>query len=179
MPQVSALQSINGTTPILGERVFIADGARVIGACRLGDDVSIWYNAVLRGDLEPIVIGARSNVQDGAVLHTDAGLPCRIGSDVTVGHGAIVHGAQVGDGALIGMGAIVLSGAVIGERALVAAGSLVPEGREIPAGWLAMGSPAKPVRPLTDDDFARMASGVEHYVARKDAYLKEGIGVPR
>lgn len=176
---MSTIQPLNQSVPKIGARVFIADGARVIGSCALSDDVSVWYNAVLRGDLEPISIGARSNIQDGAVLHTDRDMPCRIGADVTVGHGAIVHGAIVGNGALIGMGAIVLSGAVIGERALVAAGALVPEGREIPAGWLALGSPAKPVRPLTDDDFARMASGIRHYVEKKEAYLAEGIGAPK
>ncbi len=175
----SAVQSFNGIEPVLGKRLFIADGAKVIGAVTLEDDVSIWFNAVLRGDLEPIRIGAGSNVQDGAILHTDAGQPCNVGSDVTIGHGAIVHGAVVGDGALIGMGAIVLSGAVIGERALVAAGALVPEGREIPAGWLALGSPARPVRPLTEGEFARMAEGIRHYREKKDQYLRQGRGALR
>jgi len=173
------LIELNGThRPRLGERVFIAPGARVIGDCRLGDDVGIWFNAVLRGDLEPIEIGERSNVQDGAVLHTDFGLPCRIGKDVTVGHSAIVHGATVEDGALIGMGAIVLSGARIGRGALVAAGALVPEGKEIPAGWLAMGVPAKAVRELTEEEKERIARGVVHYVEEKDRYLQSGIGMP-
>mgnify|MGYP001077191570 CR=1 FL=1 len=169
----SGLYRLGDRSPKLGSRVFVADGAKVIGDCVLDDDVSIWFNAVLRGDIEPIVVGARSNVQDGAVLHTDPGFPCRIGEDVTVGHGAIVHGAVVGDGALIGMGAVVLSGAVIGEGALVAAGSLVPEGREIPPGWLALGTPAKPVRALTPDDLDRMARGVRHYLERKEAYLRD------
>lgn len=164
---------IEGLRPRTGARVFIAPGAQVIGACTLADDVGIWFNAVLRGDLEPIEVGARSNVQDGSVLHTDQGLPCIIGADVTVGHGAIVHGARVGDGALIGMGAIVLSGAVVGEGALVAAGSLVPEGREIPAGWLAMGTPAKPVRELSDEERKRAMRGTQGYVHNKDRYLKE------
>lgn len=162
--------------PKVGQRVFVAPGARVIGDCTLHDDVSIWFNAVLRGDLEPIEIGERSNVQDGAVLHTDAGLPCRIGKDVTIGHGAIVHGAIVEDGALIGMGAIVLSGARIGRGALVAAGALVPEGREIPAGWLAMGTPAKAVRELTPEERERIARGTAHYVQQKERYLKDGVG---
>lgn len=162
--------------PKVGARVFIAPGARVIGACILGDDASVWFNAVLRGDLEPIEIGERSNIQDGAVLHTDAGMPCRIGREVTVGHGAIVHGAYVEDGALIGMGAVVLSGARIGKGALVAAGALVPEGKEIPAGWLAMGVPAKAVRELTPEEKERIARGVDHYVKEKDRYLQNGIG---
>lgn len=164
-----------GRTPRVGARVFVAPGAQVIGDCTLGDDVGIWFNAVLRGDLEPITVGARSNVQDGAVLHTDKGCPCQIGQDVTIGHGAIVHGAKVGDGALIGMGAIVLSGAVIGAGALVAAGALVPEGREIPAGWLAMGSPAKPLRELTPAERERIARGTADYVANKDRYLRAGV----
>ncbi len=164
---------LEGVRPQRGARVFVAPGARVIGECTLGDDVGIWFNAVLRGDLEPIEVGARSNVQDGAVLHTDPGLPCIIGCDVTVGHGAIVHGARVEDGALIGMGAILLSGAVIGAGSLVAAGSLVPEGREIPPGWLAMGSPAKPVRQLREDERERALSGTQSYVRNKDRYLKE------
>lgn len=162
--------------PKVGHRVFVAPGARVIGDCTLRDDVSIWFNAVLRGDLEPIEVGERSNVQDGAVLHTDPGLPCRIGKDVTIGHAAIVHGAIVEDGALIGMGAIVLSGARVGKGALVAAGALVPEGREIPAGWLAMGTPAKAVRELTPEERERIARGTAHYVHQKERYLKDGIG---
>lgn len=170
------LQGVPG--PTLGARVFVAPGARVIGDCRLQDDVGIWFNAVLRGDLEPIEVGERSNIQDGAVLHTDYGMPCRIGKDVTVGHGAIVHGATVEDGALIGMGATVLSGARIGQGALVAAGALVPEGKEIPAGWLAMGVPAKAVRELTPEERERVARGVVHYVEQKERYLREGIGQP-
>lgn len=162
--------------PRAGRRVFVAPGARIIGECTLHDDASVWFNAVLRGDLEPIEVGERSNIQDGAVLHTDRGFPCRIGRDVTVGHGAIVHGAVVEDGALIGMGAVVLSGARIGKGALVAAGALVPEGEEIPAGWLAMGVPARPVRELTGDERRRMAEGVRHYVNQKDRYLQAGAG---
>lgn len=162
--------------PNVGQRVFVAPGARVIGDCTLHDDVSIWFNAVLRGDLEPIEVGERTNIQDGAILHTDAGLPCRIGKDVTIGHGAIVHGAIVEDGALIGMGAVVLSGARIGKGALVAAGALVPEGKEIPAGWLVMGTPAKAVRELSQAEKERVALGVDHYVKQKERYLRDGLG---
>lgn len=166
----------DGARPQLGERVFVAPGARLIGRCRLGDDASVWFNAVLRGDLEAIEIGARSNVQDGAVLHTDFGFPCLVAEDVTIGHGAIVHGASIGRGALIGMGAVVLTGARVGERALVAAGALVPEGKEIPPGWLAMGVPARPVRELTAEELERMERGTRHYVEAKDRYLKGGHG---
>lgn len=168
---------LDGKTPRVGRRVYLAPGAYVIGDCQLGDDVGIWFHAVLRGDVEPIVIGDRTNVQDGSVLHTDKGMPCILGNDVTVGHRAIVHGAQVGDGALIGMGATVLSGAIIGEGALVAAGSLVPEGREIPPGWLAMGIPAKPVRELTPQEVDRVKAGVIHYIEQKDSYRTGALGV--
>src|SRR5690606_15870464 len=128
---------------------------------------SVWFNAVLRGDLEPIAVGARSNVQDGAVLHTDAGLPCLIGEDVTIGHGAIVHGAVVEDGATIGMGAIVLSGARIGAGAIVAAGAVVPEGREVPPGCVEMETPARPVRQVRDDERGRITEGARHYVVQQ------------
>lgn len=164
---------LGGDRPSLGRRVFVAPGARVVGRCRLGDDASVWFNAVLRGDIEPIEVGARSNVQDGAVLHTDPGFPCIVGEDVTIGHGAIVHGASIGSGALVGMGAVVLTGARVGERALVGAGALVPEGKEVPPGWLALGVPAKPVRPLTQEELERMARGSRHYVEAKERYLRE------
>lgn len=156
--------------------MFVADGARVIGKCRLGDDVSVWFNAVLRGDLEPIEIGDRTNVQDGSVLHTDKGFPCVIEEDVTIGHRAIVHGAVVEQGALIGMGATILSGARVGAGALVAAGSLVPEGKTIPPGWLAMGVPARPVRELRPDEVERILQGVRHYVEQKERYLSISKG---
>lgn len=165
------LVDLGGQSPQIGARVYVAPTASVIGACRLGADVSIWFQAVLRGDLEPIEVGEESNIQDGAVLHTDPGFPCKIGRRVTVGHGAIVHGADVGDDALIGMGAIVLTGAKIGEGAIVGAGALVPEGREIPAGWLALGVPAKPIRAVTEEERARAAAGIRHYVEQKDRYL--------
>lgn len=168
------LVNLDGHQPRVGQRVFIAPNATLIGQCEIKDDVSIWFQSVLRGDLEPIIIGERSNIQDGSVLHTDPGYPCIIGRDVTVGHGCIVHGAVVADRALIGMGAIVLTGAKIGEGALVAAGALVPEGREIPAGWLAMGTPAKPIRELTAAEKERMEKGVMHYLDQKARYLASG-----
>lgn len=170
------LYVFDGRSPRKGERVYVAPTSAVIGDVILEDDVSVWFGAVLRGDIESIRVGAESNVQDGAVLHTDSGYPCEVGRRVTIGHNAIVHGARVGDGALIGMGATVLTGAVIGAGALVAAGALVPEGKEIPPHHLAMGVPARVVRELTDAERERIAAGVDAYLDRKRLYLEEGVG---
>lgn len=153
-------------TPNVSPSVFVAQGAMLIGDVTIGDDSSIWFNSVLRGDLEPIRIGCRTNVQDGAVVHMDAGVPCLIGDDVTIGHGAILHGCTVADGALIGMGAILLTGAVIGEHAIIAAGTLVREGQEIPPGSVAMGVPAKVRREATAAELERARRGAADYVQR-------------
>ena len=123
-----------GIIPDVHSSVFVAPGAMIIGDVTIGEASSIWFNSVLRGDLEPIRIGCRTNVQDGAVIHMDKEIPCIIGDDVTIGHGAILHSCTIGNEALIGMGAILLTGSVIGERAIVAAGTLVREGQEIPPG---------------------------------------------
>ena len=152
--------------PNVHPSVFVAQGAMLIGDVAIGEEASIWFNAVLRGDVEPIRVGCRTNVQDGAVLHTDKTFPCLIGDDVTVGHGAILHGCTIGDGALIGMGAILLTGSVIGENAVVAAGTLVREGQEIPAGALALGVPAKVRREATDAELERVRRGKDDYVRR-------------
>jgi carbonic anhydrase/acetyltransferase-like protein (isoleucine patch superfamily) len=159
--------------PKVHERVFVAPNAEVIGDVILNDDVSIWFGAVLRGDIESITVGARSNVQDNAVVHCDEGFPCVIGNDVIVGHGAIIHGATIHNGALIGMGAILLNGAVIGEGAIIAAGALVPEGKEIPAGYLAVGVPAKALREISAEERERLKKGTTVYVDEKDRYLHE------
>ncbi len=133
--------------PRIHPQAFIAPGAYVVGEVEVGEGASIWFAAVVRGDLERVVIGPGSNVQDGAVLHADPGFPCLIGPSVTVGHRAIVHGAVVEEGALIGMGAIVLNGARIGKNAVVGAGAVVTAGMEVPEGMLALGVPARVVRP--------------------------------
>lgn len=155
-----------GHVPRVAESAFVAPGAVLVGRVEVHDEASIWFHAVLRGDIEPIVVGPRSNVQDGCVLHTDEGFPLRLGAGVTVGHRAVLHGCTVEDGALIGMGAVVLNGAVVERGALVGAGALVPEGARIPAGHLALGVPARVVRPLDEATRRRMELGVEHYVAR-------------
>jgi carbonic anhydrase/acetyltransferase-like protein (isoleucine patch superfamily) len=144
----------------------VADGAWVVGDVSLGPRSSVWFAAVLRGDSDRVEIGARTNVQDGAVLHTDVGHPCVVSEDCTVGHRAIVHGCTVGRGSLIGMGAIVLSGAEIGEDSLVAAGALVTEGRTFGPRSLIVGAPARVVRKLSDEDVDRLIRpGVRNYLA--------------
>lgn len=155
-----------GITPKVHDSVFIAPGAMLIGDVTIGEESSVWFNCVLRGDLEPIRIGCRTNVQDGAVIHMDREMPCLIGDDVTIGHGAILHSCIIGNEALIGMGAILLSGSVIGERAIVAAGALVREGQEIPPDTLAMGVPAKVGRDVTEAELERVRRGKADYVAR-------------
>jgi len=155
----------DGCGPVLARGVWVAPGAAVVGDVVLGEDVSIWYGAVLRGDVEAIRVGARSNVQDGAVLHvTRDRYACEVGVEVTIGHRAVVHGCRVGDGALIGIGAIVLDGATVGEEALVAAGSLVPPGAEIAPRTLAVGSPARARRTLTAAEIAQQRTRTLEYV---------------
>lgn len=149
---------------------FIAPGAVVVGDVTLEEQVSVWFTAVLRGDTEPITVGAGSNIQDGAVLHADPGFPCRIGPGVTVGHRAIVHGAVVEAGALIGMGAIVLNGAHIGAGSLIGAGALVPPGVSIPPGMLAVGLPVRVLRPLTAEESASLSVTAQSYVTRAALY---------
>lgn len=150
---------------------FIASGAVIVGDVTLAELTSVWFNAVLRGDTTPITIGARSNIQDGAILHADPGFPAEIGEGVTVGHGAIVHGAKIGNNTVIGMGAILLNGAVVGENCIVGAGALITEGKIFPAGSLILGSPAKAVRELTEDDINRNYLSAETYVMRSRAFM--------
>ena len=151
--------------PRVDPSAFVAPGAWVVGDVTIAERASIWFNAVVRGDSDRVEIGAETNVQDGAVLHTDTGQPCIVGARCTIGHLAIVHGCRIGDGSLIGMGAIVLSGAEIGEESLVAAGALVPEGRSYPPRSLLVGSPVRRLRDLTDDDVEKLIRpGVEHYL---------------
>lgn len=160
-------------TPASG-RFWVAENAVVLGNVTLEEDASVWFNVVIRGDNEPIVIGARSNIQDGVVMHTDPGFPLKIGTDVTIGHMAMLHGCEIGDGALIGIGAIILNGAKIGAGTLVGAGALVGEGKEIPPKSLVLGSPGKVVRELRDEDVARMKNGAAHYV-RNSARFRAGL----
>jgi carbonic anhydrase/acetyltransferase-like protein (isoleucine patch superfamily) len=153
-----------------GSGHYIAPTASVIGSVVMEHESSIWFNAVLRGDNEPIVIGARSNIQDGSVLHTDEGVPLTIGSGVTVGHMVMLHGCTVGAGALIGIKAVVLNHAVIGAECLIGAGALVPEGKVIPARSLVIGVPGKVVRSLTDAEVAGLKAAADHYVENARRY---------
>jgi carbonic anhydrase/acetyltransferase-like protein (isoleucine patch superfamily) len=157
---------------------WIAPDATLIGQVSLREGVGIWFGAVLRGDNEPIVIDADTNIQEHCVLHTDMAFPLTVGRRCTVGHRAILHSCVVGDNCLIGMGAILLNGARIGDNCLVGAGALVPEGREIPAGSLVLGMPGKVVRPLTADEIARHARSAAHYVAQWQRYAM-GLGEGR
>jgi carbonic anhydrase/acetyltransferase-like protein (isoleucine patch superfamily) len=157
--------------PRIDPTAFVAPGARVVGDVELAARASVWFNAVLRGDSDRVRVGEASNVQDGAVLHTDAGSPCLIGEECTIGHRAVVHGCRIGDGCLIGMGAIVLSNAVIGAHSLVAAGALIPPGKSFPPRSLLVGSPAKMIRELTDEDIQSLIDpGIQHYLAYAQAY---------
>ncbi len=149
---------------------LIFPGAVVVGDVTLGRDCSVWYNAVLRGDEAPITVGDGSNIQDNATLHVSEDKPLTVGAGVTVGHGAILHSCTVRDRALIGMGAVVLDGAVIEEDAMVAAGALVTPRTVIPAGTLAVGSPARVKRPLTDEEIAANRRNAQGYAARKERY---------
>lgn len=159
---------------LLGQGQYVAEGARVIGSVRLHDDVSVWFNAVVRADNDTISIGARSNIQDGAVLHTDPGFPMSIGENVTIGHQAMLHGCNIGDGSLVGMGAVILNGACIGREVLIAAHALVPEGMQIPDGVLVVGVPGKIVRQLSAEERLRLAWSAQVYVDKITRY-REGL----
>ena len=165
------LYSLDGAEPILeGEGHFIAPNAAVIGNVRLGQGASVWFSAVIRGDNETILVGARSNVQDGAVLHSDPGYPLEIAEDVTVGHNAMLHGCSIGSGTLVGINAVVLNGAKVGRACVIGANSLVPEGMEVPDGSLVMGVPARVKRELTPEQQAFFSRNAEHYVDNAARY---------
>jgi carbonic anhydrase/acetyltransferase-like protein (isoleucine patch superfamily) len=156
--------------PQVAESAWVAPGAFVIGDVHLGEESSVWYGAVLRGDTEPIRIGDRTNVQDGCILHADPGFPAIVGQDCVVGHNAVVHGCQIGDNCLVGMGATILNGAKIGDGSIVAAGAVVPEGREFPPHSLIVGVPAKRAGDITDEQTADIERGASEYVERAAAH---------
>jgi carbonic anhydrase/acetyltransferase-like protein (isoleucine patch superfamily) len=166
------VRAFGGKSPRLGERVFVAENATLIGDVDLGDDVSVWYGTVLRGDVHRIRIGARANIQDNCTLHVTIGTHAvEIAEEVTIGHAAVVHGCSIGRGALIGMGSRVLDGARVGELALIGAGALVGEGTTIPPRTLAVGVPARVKRELTPAEVARLEMSWRHYVEIKEGYL--------
>ncbi len=164
------MKTYKGKEPVAMDNVRIFEGAMVIGDVRLGKNTGVWFNATIRGDMDRVEIGENTNVQDNAVIHTDSGEPTAIGKNVTIGHGAIIHAATVGDGALIGMGSIILNNAEIGEEALIGAGTVVPPGKKVPPRSLAVGNPMKVVKELTDEDISRIHENAGHYVALKDTY---------
>ena len=166
------LYAIDGTAPSLSDGAWAAPSADLIGDVRLGARASIWFGAVVRADNTPIIIGEESNVQDGAVGHSDPGAPLTFGARVTVVHQAILHGCKVGDGALIGMGARVLNGAVIGKQCLVGAGALVTEGKIFEPRMLIVGSPARAIRALTDAEVAALAVSAAHYADKAAHYAQ-------
>ncbi len=169
-----AIYELDGITPRIADSAWVADSAQVMGNVELGEQVGVWFGTVIRGDTEVIRIGARSNIQDASVLHADIGKPLTIGQDVTVGHMVMLHGCTIGDGSLIGIGAVVLNGAKIGKGCLVGAGSLVTENKEFPDGSMIMGSPAKVVRQLTEEQIAGLRLGAQGYVGNAKRF-REGL----
>jgi carbonic anhydrase/acetyltransferase-like protein (isoleucine patch superfamily) len=163
------LYEIDGVRPILPDdgSSWIAPSADVIGDARIGREASIWFGAVIRADNTPIIVGDRTNIQEGAMLHSDPGSPLTIGSGCTIGHHAILHGCTIGNNVLVGMGAIILNNAVIGDNCLVGAGALVTEGKEFPAGSLIVGAPAKAVRELNQPSIDRLRASAGSYTARQ------------
>ncbi len=168
------LYALDGSAPVLpaDHRFWIAPDATLIGKVRLLQDASVWFGVVLRGDNEEILIGERSNVQDGSLLHTDMGFPLTIGADCTIGHHVTLHGCTIGESSLIGMGATLLNGARIGANSLVGANALVTEGKEFPDNSLIVGAPAKLVRTLDDAAVAKLRESAAHYVANWQRYAK-------
>lgn len=174
MPLASYLNS----SPQLGERIFLHDSAHVIGDVRLGDDSSVWCNAVVRGDVNHIIVGNCSNIQDFVMCHVShktqakpLGSPLIIGDYVTIGHSAILHGCEIGDECLVGMGTIIMDDVVVSSRVMIGAGSLVPPGKKLESGWLYVGRPVEKLRPLTEQELAWLKYSAEHYVRVKNNYL--------
>lgn len=157
------LDGVRVETPGEG-RYWVAPTAVVIGKVVIEEDASVWFGSVLRGDNEPIRLGARSNIQEGCVLHTDPGFPLTIGEDCTIGHMVMLHGCTIGRGSLVGIGSIILNGTTIGDECLIGANTLIPEGKHIPPRSMVLGSPGKIIRQLTDDDVARFGAGAGRYV---------------
>lgn len=165
------------TPELRGEHHFVAANATVIGAVTLEENVSVWFNAVLRGDIEPIHIGANSNVQDGAVLHTDPGSPLHVGAHVTIGHMAMLHGCTVGAGSLIGINAVLLNNCVIGKNCLIGANALVTEGKVVPDNSLVVGAPGRVIRQLSEEEIAAMHDNTLHYVEQMLHYQENLVPV--
>ncbi len=167
-----AIYELDGIAPTIAPSAWVADSADVMGAVELGDHASVWFGAVVRGDVAHIKIGKNSNVQDGSVLHADSGVPLEIGADVTIGHQVMLHGCTIGDGSLIGIQAVILNKAKIGKGCIVGAGSLVTEGKEFPDFSMIMGSPAKVVRQLDEATVEKLRLSAQHYVTNAQRFAK-------
>jgi len=171
------IYKLGDVAPTIHESAFIADTAVVIGHVVLAENTSVWFNATLRGDNESIMIGTASNIQDNAVLHTDPGCPLVVASHTTIGHQAMLHGCTVGSGSLIGIQAIILNNAVIGRNSLVGAGALVTEGQTFPDHTLILGSPARAVRELTDEEIVRMHANTQRYALRRAIFKRQLVRI--
>lgn len=166
------IYSLGDRHPEFRGNTWVADNATLIGSVVLENNASVWFNVVIRGDNEPIVLGENTNVQDGSVMHTDPGCPLTLGANVTVGHMAMLHGCTVGEGSLIGIKSVILNRAVIGKHCLIGANSLIPEGKVIPDRSLVMGSPGKVIRELTDEEVEKLQRAAQGYVANWQRYAK-------
>ncbi len=167
-----ALYEFEGRRPVLpaADAYWIAESASVIGDVHLGEEVSVWFGAVLRGDNEPIEIGARTNIQDQCMVHTDPGFPAAVGEGCTIGHQAILHGCRIGSNTLIGMGAILLNGSIIGRNCIIGAGALIPENKEIPDNSLVVGSPGRVIRSVDENGARQVAGAATAYVSKWKRY---------
>jgi len=168
------LYEIEGKRPTLADDVWVAPSGDVIGDARLGEGASVWFGAVIRADNTPILVGARTNIQEGAMLHSDPGAPLTVGEGCTIGHHAILHGCTIGDNVLVGMGATILNNAVIGDDCLIGANALVTEGKVFPAGSMIVGAPAKAVRELSPEAIAGLKLSAAAYAAKQRTYA-EGL----
>ena len=169
-----AIYQLDDLKPVIADSAWVADSAQVMGNVTLGADSSVWFGAIIRGDMDSITVGAGSNIQDGSVLHADDNMPLTIGENVTVGHQVMLHGCTIGDGSLIGIQAVVLNGAKIGKNCLVGAGALVTEGKEFPDGSMILGSPAKAVRQLSEAQLEGLKMSAQHYIKNANRY-KAGL----
>jgi carbonic anhydrase/acetyltransferase-like protein (isoleucine patch superfamily) len=160
---MSTFTEYQGKHPSIGQNVFLAPGSQLVGDVRIGDESSIWFNCVLRGDIQPVIIGHHTNIQDGTVCHVGYKEPCVLGNFVTCGHNAIVHGCTVGDEVLIGMGATLMNGVVVGAQSIIGASALLTEGMEVPPGSLVYGAPAKIISQLGEKERRRLKSLAEEY----------------
>lgn len=167
-----AIYELDGMAPQLADGAWVADNATVLGRVEMGENASVWYACVVRGDTELIRIGRNTNIQDASVLHADPGVPLLIGDDVTVGHQVMLHGCQIGDGTLVGIQAVVLNNAKIGKNCVVGAGSIVTEGKEFPDNSLIVGAPAKAIRTLDAEAVAKFRAAVPHYVQNARRHAK-------